>query len=162
MSSNTFGKVLAKSFGATLEAEFPQPGCTCLGCEEARVKAANPLMIVNPDGTLEPTTRLSSDQITWFNNLVKMLPERDREIAELKDANEYLVNLVRKIDDDTMRLVALNDEVLRHLAAKDARIAELDTELAAFRGQDIVTTPEAEKPSPFRDFRTDPRRMGPL
>lgn len=90
------------------------------------------------------------------------------------------------------RNVALIAVIKRHaiIAAKDARIAELKSELALLRRaacDDPVTTPAntptglpvpgvslrkisqydigapvpAGKPSPFRDFPTDPRRMGP-
>ena len=195
--------------------EFPKDGCECLRCQTTRIN--NPLMIVNPDGTLEPTARLSNDQITWFNNIVKMLPEKDREIAELKAENahsraecarladgpptqhppEYVAGILMSREGRTdLYAHARLTEVIRcarldgrkqardELAAKDARIAELDTELALLRraafGDPAAKPPSPPtpnpnapayippaldtakpKPNPFRDFPTDPRRMGP-
>jgi hypothetical protein len=105
---------------------------------------------------------------------------KDHEIAELKAVIDSLPN-------GALDMVIRRDEAL---AAKDARIAELDTELALLRGLKCddpqVSPPKtqpanaptpggpqaptpiypvadtiAPKPNPFRDFRTDPRRMGP-
>lgn len=54
------------------------------------------------------------------------------------------------------------DETRAIIAAKDARIAELKSELAAFTIANAAPVVETETPhNPFRDFPTDPRRMGP-
>lgn len=134
--------------------------------------------------TARGAIQLSNDQTTWFNNVVKMLPEKDRQIAELRDRNSYLWERSRELDGENTRLARENadskravdieqrtyvlacDQLHATIAAKDARIAELDTELALLRAEAPKPDPKAEPkpvpvPNPFRDFPTDPRRMGP-
>jgi hypothetical protein len=64
--------------------------------------------------------------------------------------------------DDAQKLLALfyfqRGDLRDQLAAKDARIAELDTMLAQRPALDPVTPATAL--DPFRDFPTDRRRIG--
>lgn len=81
---------------------------------------------------------------------------KDREIAELRADSAQNGRYLDGVEALTTRA----------LAAKDARIAELDTELALLRAEAPKPDPKSEPkpvpaPNPFRDFPTDPRRMGP-
>lgn len=104
--------------------------------------------------------------------------QRAGEIAELKsiaddlrravtdEVGPALLKCQRERDDAVARTFILRDACDRNeqtIAAKDARIAELKSELAAFTIANAAPVAETETPAhnPFRDFPTDPRRMGP-
>lgn len=80
--------------------------------------------------------------------------ERERDVAleELSVARTFRGYLCER------QARALGDAV-NTIAAKDARIAELDTMLAQ---RPAIQTIQPVRPSPFREFPSDPRRLGPL
>lgn len=96
-----------------------------------------------------------------------VVAERDRlrSDAAMRAAYPPVTVLRQDIQDIMAEHAAMVEgiDVLREsLEAKDARIAELKSELALRPGVVVDPTPDTAKPSPFRDFRGDPRRMGPL
>ena len=79
--------------------------------------------------------------------------DNKRELAELRAINARSKEMCE-------RQGALLGNLAGIIAAKDARIAELDTELALRPASPADPEPEPGKPSPFRDFPSDPRRIG--
>jgi hypothetical protein len=79
--------------------------------------------------------------------------DREDRIAALEAENAQRLAERNNIIDEAMRYV-------EQINAKDARIAELKSELAAVAPAAVDAEVEATKPNPFRTFRTDPRRMG--
>ena len=79
--------------------------------------------------------------------------DNKRELAELRAINARSKEMCE-------RQSALLGNLAGIIAAKDARIAELDTELALRPAALADPEPELAKPSPFRDFPSDPRRIG--
>jgi len=82
------------------------------------------------------------------------------EIEELKESR--LAAYLERDDAKRMLLTAieLKNRYFDQLAAKDARIAELDSELSKRPMALVNSEPEPLKHDPFRDFGGDPRRMG--
>lgn len=100
-----------------------------------------------------------------------VVAERDRLINVLRDNAvvpifEYeneISCLVKERDEEVAHARLLAVEISKGLAklfAKDARIAELKTELALRPAAFVDPALESVKPNPFREHKTDPRRMG--
>lgn len=103
-------------------------------------------------------------------DLEETLATRDARILELETRplcpTRYDIGWdehrpVTQLDVDAMQK-ALH-EMCDQLSAKDARIAELDTELATMRTAFTAANVQPEPPpahNPFRTFPSDPRRIG--
>lgn len=96
--------------------------------------------------TARGAIKLSSDQITWFNNVVAMLPEKNREIATLQADN-------RSLEAENAALKQGLDHAGDIIAALQLKLAKA----TVF----VDPAPEPPKSNPFRDFPVDRRRMGP-
>jgi hypothetical protein len=86
-----------------------------------------------------------------------------RSLALVISLSEQIMQL-RQARDDAQRMlltaIELKNRYFDQLAAKDARIAELDSELSKRPMALVNSEPEPLKHDPFRDFGGDPRRMG--
>lgn len=108
--------------------------------------------------------RTESDQLinAMRDNAVVPFFEYDNEISCLvKELDEAIAKFRGLAIDRDIILGQLRDAA-DQLAAKDARVAELKSELALRSAAFVDPAPDTAKPSPFREFRGDPRRMGPL
>lgn len=94
----------------------------------------------------------------------------DTENAKLKDSRDFWKNASDQhldfMNQEAEYRVIERQNAVEVIAAKDARIAELNTELTLLRAEPPKPDPKSEPkpvpaPNPFRDFPTDPRRMGP-
>lgn len=96
--------------------------------------------------------RLASDQ--EVNQLILHLHEQVRFCKMAASGNLAMINQEREYRE-CERLAALDV-----IAARDARIAELKSELALRPAAFVEPEPEP-KHNPFQNFNRDPRRMGP-
>lgn len=74
------------------------------------------------------------------------------------EAEDKIAALTDRLD----RANKLTTDMLELLEVKDARIAALDSELARRPAAFVDPDPPKPERTPFREFRHDPRRMGPL
>lgn len=83
------------------------------------------------------TLRLNADQITWFNNVVALLPVREARIAALEARNERLI-----IERDTaFGMQTISDEMAGNaqvlIAGQATRIAELERDVRMLKADKV-------------------------
>lgn len=88
----------------------------------------------------------------------KLAAERGRrEACQMVIAS--LKSRVKELESYSHGMAVEHDRLTAILGQRDARIAELDSRLAAFTAANIVERVES-KPNPFREYPQDRRRVG--
>jgi hypothetical protein len=121
-------------------------------------------LVADLDESREHVRRLQ-EQVANQAKMIEPNLEREHQMAsEIMDLKSALAVVLKNRDQMNDAWVREADETVRlrvQLAAKDARIAELTSELALRPAAFVDPAPEPEKPNPFREHKSDPRRMGP-